>query len=51
MVADTFYIDGMNTFSVDKVVFLSVKVLVISCEFFPHLQQRQEILREYKIRF
>ena len=51
MVADTFYIDGMNTFSVDKVVFLSVKVLVISCEFFPHLQQRQEILREYEIRF
>ena len=51
MVADTLYIDGMNTFSVDIVVFLSVKVLVISCEFCPHLQQRQEILREYKIRF
>ena len=44
MVADTLYIDGMETFSVDIVV-----LLVISREFRPHIQQRQEILREYKI--
>ena len=44
MVADTLYIDGMKTFSVDIVV-----LLVISREFRPHIQQRQEILREYKI--
>ena len=46
MVADTLYIDGMKTFSVDIVV-----LLVISREFRPHIQQRQEILREYKILF
>ena len=44
MVADTLYIDAMKTFSVDIVV-----LLVISREFRPHIQQRQEILREYKI--
>ena len=44
MVEDTLYIDGMETFSVDIVV-----LLVISREFRPHIQQRQEILREYKI--
>ena len=43
---DTLYIDGMKTFSVDIVV-----LLVISREFRPNIQQRQEILREYKILF
>ena len=46
MVADTLYIDGMETFSVDIVV-----LLVISREFRPNIQQRQEILRECKILF